>query len=86
MNTEAREERLEALGFKLDVQLFARSAARERRPAGPLDVVRLRVGRVPEHHHRVTDEFVHRSAFGEKCVRQHRKITRRLVHEKVGIG
>ena len=86
MNAKSREERLQTLGFKLRVELFACRPARQSCPAGPLDVVELWIGCVPEHHHRVADELVDCSAFGEESLRKHGKISRRLVHESVRIG
>ena len=43
-------------------------------------------GSVPEHHDRVADKLVDRSAFGEERLRQHREIPRRLPHQHIGIG
>ena len=74
------------LGFKLRVELVACRFACKDRPTSPLDVVGLRIGRVPEHHHRVANELVDRPAFGEKRLRQRGEIARSLVHESVGVG
>ena len=49
-------------------------------------MVRLRIGSVPEHHDRVADKLVDRSAFGEERFGQRREISRRLQHEHVGVG
>src|SRR5258708_4915008 len=68
VNAEPREEWLETLIFKLGVELLTRRSARKGRPAGPFDVIRLWVGCVPEHHHRVTNELVDCSAFGEESL------------------
>ena len=68
MNAEPREEWFQALSFKLSVELFARQSARKSCPAGSLDVIRLWIGCVPEHHHGVTNELVDRSAFGEESL------------------
>ena len=86
MNAKPREEWLQTLSFKLGVELFARQSARKSCPAGSLDVVRLWIGCVPEHHHGVTNELVDRSAFGEESLCKHGEIARRLVHENVGVG
>jgi hypothetical protein len=86
MNAKPCEEWFQTLSFKLGVELFARQSARKSCPAGSLDVVRLWIGCVPEHHHGVTNELVDRSAFGEESLCQHGEIARRLVHEKVGVG
>ena len=86
MNAKPCEEWFQTLSFKLGVELFARQSARKSCPAGSLDVVRPWIRCVPEHHHGVTNELVHCSAFGEESLCKHGEIARRLVHEKVGVG
>src|SRR5262249_942499 len=86
MNAKPREEWLQTLGFKLGIEILARRFCRESRPAGALDVVRLRIGCVPEHHHGVADEFVNCSSFGEESLGKHGKMAGLLVHEKVRMG
>jgi hypothetical protein len=49
-------------------------------------MVRLWIGCVPEHHHRVAYELVHGSAFGQESLRQRGEIARCLTHEYVGIS
>ncbi len=44
MNAKSCEERLQALGLELSIELFARRFARKRRPASPLDVIRRGLG------------------------------------------
>ena len=64
-----------AAGLEFGVKVLIGSLGREHRPAGAGNVVGLRIGGIPEHHHGVADELVDRSAFGEKRLRQHGKIT-----------
>src|SRR6202007_2830875 len=86
MNAKPREEWLQTLSFELGVELFASRSGRNSRPAGSLNMVGLWIGRVPEHHHGVTNELVDCSAFGEERFCKHRKIAGHLVHESVGGG
>src|SRR5436305_6577246 len=86
MNAKPREEWLQTFSLKLSVELCACRPARKSCPAGPLDVVRLWIWCVPEHHHRVTNKLVDCSAFGEERLCKRGKIARRLVHENVGVG
>src|ERR1043166_1414978 len=86
MNAKPREEWLQTFSFKLGVQLLESQSSRKSCPAGSLDMVRLGIGRVPEHHHGVTDELVDCSAFGEERLGNRRKIAGRLAHENVGVG
>src|SRR5580704_14357785 len=85
MNAKPREEWFQTLSFKLGVKLFARQFARQNGPAGPLDVVRLWMGCVPEHHHCVADKFIDCSTFDEEGLCKHREIPRRLAHEHIWI-
>ena len=71
MNAKPREEWLQTLSLKLAVELFARKSASKSCPASSLDVVGLRIGCVPEHHHGVTNELIDCSAFGEESLCQH---------------
>ena len=59
--------------------------AREDGAASPRDMVGLWIGRIPEHHHRVADELVHRPAFGKESICQRREIARCLMHECIGV-
>src|SRR6516164_5531255 len=86
MNPEPGKERLQTLSFKLCVELLACQFGCKSCAAGSLDVVWLRIGRVPEHHYGVANELVDCSAFREKGLGKHGEIARRLVHENVGVS
>src|SRR5216683_5308328 len=77
-------------GFRPSVSNWVLSFSHAILPAraarqAPLDVVRLWIGCVPEHHHCVANELVDCSAFGEESLCKHGEIPRGLVHEHVGV-
>src|SRR6516165_3508608 len=74
MNAKSREEWLKALEYKFRVEFFAGRFACQRRPASPLDMIRQRIGCVPEHHHRIADELIHGPAFGDESFGQRGQI------------
>ena len=66
-------KRRQSLGVKLWIEGFACRLGRKGGTTGPLDMIGLRMGSIPEHHHRISDVFVHGAALGEKCLREHEK-------------
>src|SRR6516165_2027650 len=80
MNAEANGERRQSLGVELIVERLARRLGRKGGATGPLDMIGLGMGSVPEHHHRVPDELVDSSALGKKRLRQSGEMARGLTH------
>src|ERR1700722_19146751 len=86
MNAKPCEEWRQAFSFELSVELLARHSARKNCAASALDMVGLRIGCVPEHHHGVANKLVDCSAFGEESLCKHGEIPRHLAHEHFGGG